>query len=115
MCWSWPVTVMETILKFRLLVRPCAPTDIQAFFSVRAACVVPSNKPSVAWNRDIKHIIQARCSFMNMSLYRLSARSHVQASVTGSLDAGMTAARLSRMLQVLGAAEEAKRLTKSFR
>lgn len=44
-----------------------------------------------------------------------SMHSSSKASVTGSLDAGMTAARLSRMLQVLGAAEEAKRLTKSFR
>ena len=26
-------------------------------FSVLAACVVPSNKPSLAWNRGVKHII----------------------------------------------------------
>ena len=26
-------------------------------FSVLAACVVPSDEPSLAWNRDVKHII----------------------------------------------------------
>ena len=27
--------------------------------SVLAACFVPSDKPSLAWNRDVKHIIDA--------------------------------------------------------
>ena len=27
------------------------------WFSVLAACVVPFDKPSLAWNRDVKHII----------------------------------------------------------
>ena len=35
-------------------------------FSVLAACVVPSDKHSLAWNRDVKHIISSYVRMHNI-------------------------------------------------